>query len=105
MTEKQFNAMLESRIDSIKSTLSKKSKEYSANGDKLYNFKRAAEVGRTTPSKALFGMLMKHIVSVLDMIESENDPTVYMVNEKIGDTINYLILLEAIFKEGIYDSN
>ncbi|AJP62037.1 hypothetical protein [ANMV-1 virus] len=45
-------------------------------------------------------MLMKHIVSVLDLIEwSETMPariTEALVDEKIGDTINYMILLESL---------
>ena len=59
-----------------------------------------AEIMRTTPQKALAGMFMKHLVSVLDLIEGSLSPSEYMVNEKIGDAINYLILLEAVLKEG-----
>jgi hypothetical protein len=98
MKNEQFEEILESRLAAIKTTLSNKAKEY-AIGDRLYNFKRAAEISRTTPQKALIGMLMKHLVSVIDLVEGSTKPTEYLVNEKIGDAINYLILLEAIFKE------
>ena len=100
MNTKQFETILESRLSSIKQVLSNKAKEY-AIGDRLYNFKRAAEISRTTPQKALEGMFIKHLVSVLDLIDGSISPSEYMINEKIGDAINYLILLEAIMKESI----
>ena len=104
MTIEQFEKILEFRLASIRLILGNKAKEY-AIGDRLYNFKRAAEIQRTTPQNALAGMLMKHLVSVIDLVEGSISPTEYMVNEKIGDTINYLILLEAIFKEPAVNRN
>lgn len=98
MNSEQFDKILDWRIEAIRKTLSGKAKEY-AIGDRLYNFKRAAKITSTTPQQALLGMFMKHLVSVLDLVEGGIEPTEYMVNEKIGDAINYLILLEAIFKE------
>lgn len=44
-------------------------------------------------------MMMKHLVSVLDLIEGSLPATEHMINEKIGDAINYLILCEAVLKE------
>ena len=44
-------------------------------------------------------MLLKHWVSVRDLCRQENPP-VPLINEKLGDAINYLILLEAVLKEG-----
>lgn len=98
MNSDQFEKVLEDRITAIKEVLANKAKEYSRE-DRLYNFKRAAEISQTTPQKALAGMLMKHFVSVMDLIEGSLPTTEYLVNEKIGDLINYLILLEAILKE------
>lgn len=98
MNDGQFTEILSARIQAIVDTLGSKAKEY-AIGDRLYNFKRAAEISRTTPAKALAGMWMKHVVSVIDLIEGSTEPTAERINEKIGDAINYLILLEAIFAE------
>jgi hypothetical protein len=80
--------------------LDNKAKEY-ATEDRLHNFKRAAEILHTTPQQALAGMFVKHLVSVLDLIEGLVLPTTQLINEKIGDAINYLILLEAILKEPV----
>ena len=93
-----FNKVVDRRIRRVQDVLAGKAKEY-AIGDRLYNFKRAATILGTTPEKALAGMFMKHLVSVLDLIEGSTESTELMVDEKIGDAINYLILLEAIFKE------
>jgi len=98
MTPQEFDVIVTKRIENIKKVLASKGQEYGS-ADRLYNFKRAAEIERSTPQKALCGMLMKHLVSVLDLIEGKLDTTEDMVNEKVGDMINYLILLEAIFAE------
>ena len=98
MNTDQFNEIIEDRLASIKHVLGSKAREY-AIGDRLYNFKRAGKILRTTPQKALAGMFVKHLVSVLDLVEGSLEPTEYMIEEKIGDAINYLILLEAVLKE------
>lgn len=94
----EFESLVNTRTDAIKKTLGKKAVEY-AFGDRLYNFKRAAEIARTTPAQALFGMFSKHLVSVIDMVEGTRPATDAVIDEKIGDAINYLILLEAVLKE------
>lgn len=100
MDSKKFEELLNARMEFTRQVLSNKAKEY-AIGDRLYNFKRAAEILRTTPAKALAGMFTKHLVSVLDLVEGSIAPTESIVDEKIGDAINYLILLEAILKEPV----
>ena len=99
MNSKQFEDILSKRLDSIKNTLSSKSKEYASFDDRLYNFKRAAQLQNVTPQAALLGMMTKHLVSVLDLIEGKSTPSISIIDEKIGDTINYFILLEAVLKE------
>lgn len=82
--------------------LTRKTKEYTGdNADRLSAFKAAAALQSCTPERALAGMLAKHIVSLYDMCYAEN--TVFRPeewDEKITDSINYLVLLRAIVKEG-----
>jgi hypothetical protein len=103
MNAKTFNIIVNERVDLIKKTLTNKAKEYVINDDRLYNFKRAGEIARCKPKEALKGMMLKHLVSVFDLIEqeanSDRDKQLYLIDEKIGDAINYLILLEALLKE------
>lgn len=96
-----FDSIVNTRIEKIKTVLGEKAKEYAVNGDRLHNFRRAAQVGNTTPAVALKGMLMKHLVCVLDMLDGNMQPTEYLISEKIGDIINYLILAEALLNESV----
>jgi hypothetical protein len=101
MTGEVFNELVERRIEDIKHTLTRKGREY-ARGDRLSNFKKAARLENTIPEKALRGMLSKHLISVYDMIDDLNnsiESPMETWKEKIGDSINYLILLEALLYE------
>lgn len=106
MTEEQFDLIVESRLTQIKNTLLIKGKEYRRNSDPLHNFNEASRILNCTPSKALLGFATKHLVSILDIIEDHskgNLSNVDSLNEKIGDMINYLILLEATLTNDIID--
>ena len=103
MKSERFDSIVADRCDSIKSILASKAKEY-AKGDRLHNFKVASAISNCTPERALKGMMMKHLVSVFDIIDDLDKnivPTSELVDEKIGDLINYSILLEALLKERI----
>ena len=106
--------MLEERIKKTRAVLDSKNKEYASDIDKLHNFRRASGMLQCSPEYALVGMWTKHIISLLDIVDKINkadiemgnnfvckpdDVTIPLVEEKIGDAINYLILLEALIKE------
>lgn len=102
MTNDKFNEILIDRLTVIKGVLAAKAKEYSSEKDRLHNFKEGAKILNTTPEIALFGFLTKHLVSVKDIIDNiaiGKLPTTALVDEKVGDCINYFILLEALIKE------
>ena len=101
MDKETFDKVLAGRIAKCINTLSAKADEY-ATSDRLHNFKVAGEVQGCTPVKALGGMMCKHTVSVYDLIndfDKGKDIPVEMWNEKIGDSINYLLLLDALIQE------
>ena len=75
-----------------------KSKEYSTDEDKLHNFKVAAAIQNVTPIQALAGMMCKHTVSIYDMCQGGTYSD-EMWDEKIGDSINYLLLLRALVQD------
>lgn len=104
MDNDTFDKLLRIRIGKIQKVLGQKGKEYSSDVDRLHNFKVAAilESIPETPEQALWGMFKKHLVSVIDMIDKTGSgefPSDEMRNEKIGDCINYFILLEALLIE------
>jgi hypothetical protein len=105
MTHMAFDALLERRLELTRNVLAHKSGEYSTTEDRLHNFKRAAQLRGEPPHDALLGMLVKHWVSIEDIANSfcgrvrKLRAPDHVIDEKIGDAINYLILLEAILKE------
>jgi len=95
---------IEDRIKATQELLLNKRAEY-ASGDKhrFHNFIKAAKVDGVHPARALHGMMMKHFVSYMDMLEEiEKNETIDVdkIKEKFGDLITYLILQEQIF---LYD--
>lgn len=103
MSSVQFEKILNRRLDMIRDVLGLKAKEYASSQDRLWNFRRAAALLGDTPESALLGMLTKHIVSIYDMVDavSRNQYPLPVWQEKIGDAINYLILLEALIVERV----
>ncbi len=102
MNSKDFDDLVENRLEMIKVILISKGADYQRGEDRLSNFKRAASMLGTTPEKALLGMLAKHIVSVMDYTDDTAKGATILNsvwNEKLGDCINYFILLEGLVKE------
>ena len=100
MNTSEFEEIFESRVNLCRTVLIQKAKEYANQDDRLHNFNLAAQLNRRTPAQALWGMLTKHIISLSDMIQSGDDYSQEMWDEKIGDTLNYLFLLDAVTKDG-----
>lgn len=99
MDFRQFDKVLEKQLDRVKEVLSSKAVEYSADEDRLSNFKTAAALQGVPLSEALRGMMVKHTVSIYDMIGSRQTYSIDQWDEKITDHINYLILLRAVIIE------
>jgi hypothetical protein len=102
MVPEKFNEILEARLNEIRERLGSKAAEYARNNDRLSNFKKAANLMECGMPRAMLGTWSKHVVSITDFIldtEKGINHSDADWNEKIGDAINYLILLEAIIKE------
>lgn len=99
MTTKEFNKIVEDQLERIRSVLVKKADEYNLEEDRLGFFKRAATFAQTTPEKALYGFLLKHLVSLNDMIVSGEKYSKDLWLEKITDIENYLILLLGLLED------
>lgn len=102
MTPERFKYLHEQLMEHCSDTLIAKNEEYSRNGDRLWNFKRAAIIRGVDPECALMGMKVKHDVSVDDLVDNAIKgklPTEEVLLEKIGDSINYLALLFGLIME------
>lgn len=99
MTAEELDKLVDKRVKHIIETLKSKANEYASGSDRLHNFKRSAAFTRETPQEVCCGFLVKHLTSLFDMVDKITPTTRASLNEKIGDAINYLILLEALFIE------
>ncbi|ADD81062.1 gp064 [Rhodococcus phage ReqiPoco6] len=102
MDHQTFNVYLEEKFDHIRSVLGTKAAEYVPNegGSRFHNFDVAAAFNNESPEKALWGMLTKHLVSIADMVKDDpTDHSMAVWDEKIGDALNYLLLLNGMVKD------
>ena len=99
MTHETFESVTQEQLTLCTDILCKKSKEYSSQEDKLHNFKNAAGLQGVTQIQALSGMMAKHTISIYDMCMSDKTFPVALWEEKITDSINYLLLLKAAVVE------
>jgi hypothetical protein len=98
MNSTRFHKLVEQILNQTRAVLIAKGDEYSTEENKLHNFDKAARISGQTREKALWGMALKHYTSIDDIVndvETGKLPSEAMLSEKIGDMINYLILLEA----------
>ena len=97
----EFQEVFSKQMKLCEETLNRKKKEYIGNGsDRLSTFKIAAGLQKSNAKAALMGMMAKQIVSLYEMSGSRDG--IYPVQvweEKITDSINYLILLRALVEE------
>ena len=105
MNQKEFNEVIGRQTDRCKSMLITKGSEYAPKAvkniavDRLAHFKKAAVVMNSTPKAALMGMLSKHLISVSDMCTDDRVYPKEQWDEKITDSINYLLILRALVEE------
>ena len=98
MLHEEFDRIFEETVEKSRSVLASKSKEYSTE-DKLHNFKVSAATRGVSNRDALAGMMVKHTTSIYDLLRAEECADLELWDEKIGDHINYLILLRAMVIE------
>jgi hypothetical protein len=99
VTALDFDKLLHRRLELTRGVLGMKAGEYAPPTDRLHNFRTAAILSHQTPAEALRGMLVKHWVSVMDIVARGPKCPDEVIDEKVGDAINYLVLLEAVLKE------
>lgn len=99
MTIERFNEIIQQQLRKTADLLTVKGNEYAPDVDRLAAFKQAADLQQISVPEALGGMLAKHIVSIYQMLHDASLYTDEKWDEKINDTINYLLLLKACIAE------
>jgi hypothetical protein len=92
---KTFDRIVKTMLQTSREVLANKQNEYSTD-DRLHNFRVAAALQQCTMKQALFGFLTKHLVSLADMCKPGKKYSDDIWDEKICDSINYLLLLKAV---------
>lgn len=103
MQADEFEYIFENQIKICHDILIEKAKDYARDDDRLHNFKQAAHLNQETLRSALAGFMLKHTVSIYDMIRDDEMHALSVWEEKITDHINYLILLRAVIVEEALD--
>jgi hypothetical protein len=96
---KQFQEVVLRRIKQIIATLEQKSKDYAANGDLCANFKKIAAAESRTPEQSLLTLVLKHVISLTKFTHDVPCPVYSRWEEKIGDIITYMFLLDSLLQE------
>jgi hypothetical protein len=102
MCDEVFEILVSDTFEMCKNTLIRKATEYAREDGRLHNFHVAGMMSRQSPEKALLGMMLKHDVSIRDIVEDLDRgifPTDELLTEKITDLINYHVLLKALIVE------
>ena len=112
MNKQDFNSIVLKRCDLIQDVLFTKNKEYANDIEAFHNFKSACGLSfHNSQEKVAWEFMVKHLQSIKDIIEhvsidgANGYPKESLVEEKIGDAINYLILIEGMLKERIKQYN
>jgi len=100
-----FDGLFEDQLKRCINVLFDKAVQYAADGDRLHNFRVAAELEGCSLPAALAGMMAKHTISVYDMCKDPNwdELALDLWEEKITDHLNYLFLLNAAVRE-VYET-
>lgn len=107
MTQEDFKKnIVDERIEKIKTSLIAKNKEYANTLDVFTAFDRGTKMSlHNTREAVAWEFMIKHLQSIQQIVENyelrKKLPDVLIVEEKFGDAINYLILLEGMLKENI----
>ena len=104
MELERFNNVVKDRVAECLALLVPKGEEYSRGGDRLHNFKVAGRIEGISPERALRGIDLKHRASIMDLVDDIEEgklPSMKLLAEKMTDSINYLLLLEALIVERV----
>ena len=105
MTRKQFvQDVVQRRVQLIKDVLQSKNEEYAGQDDVFKAFTEALPLSfHDTKQAVAWEFMVKHLQSIKLIIEERAKkgkiPDEKLLEEKIGDAINYLILIEGMCKE------
>lgn len=98
----RFNECIDNRLEKCKELLLVKSVEYRRNNNPYHNFNVGSKFTGESSEKVLYGFLLKHLISLQDIVNDINVgklPSKEIIEAKVSDIINYMLILEALIEE------
>ena len=91
-----YTFLVQETVKDCLETLKAKGDDY-GKGNPFHNFEKAAALQGCTVLEAIRGMMTKHIISIYDILGSEQPEnyTPEYLQEKFGDAINYLVIAKV----------
>ena len=106
MKAEQFETIWLEQVATEKAMLLERAEAYATNGDRLGNFYQGAQLAGNTPMQYGFGLVVKHIIALRDLINKEaKGEAVYTtkelekLTEYVTDMRNYAVLLKSLYVE------
>jgi hypothetical protein len=98
----KFKCFLQGIFNRTENTFLRKRNEYANDQDVFISFKKGKDFSFHNESEQVaYGYLCKHLESIRSMLEKlpDKEPDENLINEKFGDAINYLIIIEGLLIE------
>ena len=111
MNRKDFFNYVDFVKERTSNVLQAKGDEYNYNSGAFENFEEGISIGLANTREAIaWNYVTKHIQSIRALIREVDSGrtdhlTDKLIDEKFGDVINYMILIEAMLKERIQINN
>ena len=102
MKIKEFRELLEDTFEKSRETYNNKMNEYATDLDVFQSFREGVGFSfQSTPEGVAWEYACKHFESIKNIISKcpGEVPTDELLEEKIGDAINYLIIIKGLVKE------
>lgn len=102
MTKETFAELVEHMIQKSGKTLIEKNAKYAPEDDALHNFRAGSNFDGSTIQQTIWHYMKKHMVALLDKIVRDDWEDLEDAEEKIQDSINYLLFLWCSINEKEY---
>jgi hypothetical protein len=108
LKEQEFEKRVNDTLEKIKLLLITKGKEYRRENNPFHNFERGSLMTNEPREKVLKGFLLKHIISVDDIINDLDKgvlPQEAKVEEKYNDILVYYLIQKCMILDRLENKN
>jgi len=98
----KFKSLLQHIYRRTDETFDIKRDEYANDVDVFKSLKNGTAFSfQSEPEQVAWNYLAKHLESIQSILSKlpDEEPSVELINEKLGDAINYLIIIEGLLRE------